>query len=77
MGFDPLSAQTVTVGHYGLMMRELQKALPGELKVAISPRQGTQLNLRIPLMYLQTSVKSEQTLPIYPSLPMTRHFRRD
>ena len=50
MGFDPLSAQTVTVGHYGLMMRELQKALPGELKVAISSGQGTQLNFRIPLM---------------------------
>jgi nitrate/nitrite-specific signal transduction histidine kinase len=77
MGFDPLSAQTVTVGHYGLMMRELQKALPGELKVAISPGQGTQLNFRIPLMYLQTSVKSEQTLPTYPSTPMTCHFGRD
>jgi hypothetical protein len=59
------------------MMRELEKALPGELKVDISPGQGTQLNFRIPLVYLQTSAKSDQTLPIYPSAPMTRHFGRN
>jgi nitrate/nitrite-specific signal transduction histidine kinase len=75
IGFDPKSAQTV--GHYGLMMRELEKALRGELKVDISPGQGTQLNFRIPLVYLQTSDKSEQTLPICPSTPMTCHVRRD
>ena len=75
IGFDPLFAQTV--GHYGLMMRELEKALLGELSVDISPGQGTQLNFRIPRMYLQASVNSEQTLSIYPSTPMTCHFRRD
>jgi len=72
-----LSAQTVTVGHYGLMMRELEKALLGELNVDISPGQGTQLNFRILLVYLQASAKSNQTLPIYPSAPVTRHFRQD
>jgi len=66
-----------TAGYYGLMMRELEKALPDELKVDISPGRGAQLNFRIPLMYLQISVKSEQTLPIYLSTPMTCHFRRD
>ncbi len=75
IGFDPLSTQTV--GHYGLVMRELEKALLGELNVDISPGQGTQLNFRIPLVYLQASAKSDQTLPIYPSTPMTCHFRRD
>jgi nitrate/nitrite-specific signal transduction histidine kinase len=75
IGFDPLSAQTV--GHYGLMMRELEKALLGELNVDIPPGQGTQLNFRIPLVYLQASAKSDPTLPIYPSAPMTRHFRRN
>ena len=75
IGFDPLSAQTV--GHYGLMMRELEKALLGELNVDISPGQGTQLNFRILLVYLQASAKSDQTLPIYPSAPVTRHFRQD
>lgn len=74
-GFDPLSAQTV--GHYGLMRRELEKALLGELNEDISPGQGTQLNFRIPLVYFQASAKSDQTLPIYLSAPMTCHFRRD
>ena len=48
IGFGPVSAQAV--GHYRLMMHEFEKALPGELKVAISSGQGTQLNFRIPLM---------------------------
>ncbi len=38
-GFDPLSSQTA--GHYGLLMRELEKTLPGELKVDITPGQGS------------------------------------
>jgi hypothetical protein len=57
------------------MMRELEKALPGELNVDISPGEGTQLNFRIPLLYLQVTAESDQTLPLYPSVPMTRHFR--
>jgi nitrate/nitrite-specific signal transduction histidine kinase len=73
IGFDPLSAQTL--GHYGLMMRELEKALPGDLNLDISPGEGTQLNFRIPLLYLQVTAESDQTLPLYPSVPMTRHFR--
>ncbi len=59
------------------MMRELEKALLGELNVDISPGQGTQLNFRILLVYLQAGAQSDQTLPIYPSTPMTCHFRRD
>ena len=75
IGFDPLSMQTV--GHFGLMMSELEEALLGDLDVDISPGEGTQLNFRIPLVYLQASAKSDQTLPIYPSAPMTHHFRQD
>jgi hypothetical protein len=75
LGLDPLSVRTAR--HYGLMMRELEKALRGELKVDISPGQGTQLNFRIPLVYLQASAKSDQTLPIYPFAPLTCHLRRD
>ena len=59
------------------MMRELEKALRGELNVDISPGEGTQLNFRIPLLYLQVTAESDQTLPLYPSVPMTRHFRWD
>lgn len=53
IGFGPVSAQAV--GHYRLMMHELEKALPGELNVDISLGQGTPLNFRIPLVHLQES----------------------
>ena len=74
IGLDPLSAQTV--GHFGLMMRELEKALLGDLNVDISPGQGTQLNFRIPRS-LHRPVPGDPTSPIYPSAPIIRHFWRD
>ena len=74
IGFDPLSMQTV--GHFGLMMSELEEALLGDLDVDISPGEGTQLNFRIPLISSQASAKRSD-IAVHPSAHTIRHFWRD